>query len=833
MKNRAPAFRHPPNPGFHRMTTFFEVAVAAPIYNTLTYTAPLDQTVKIVAGLRVLVPLGRQTLTGYCLGTDTTPPENVGIKRIKCALDELPLFPANIIPLFRWAADYYQYPLGEVIKTALPGGLSPKGFREIILTDLGASEFTINIPSTEDSPWFTELLQKGRLSANDTKKIWRTSKQKVLLQWQEKKYIDIKTAISQDTIRQKTETCVRYPKSSTEPINRENLKKSEQKTLIALDEIYAENNQEWVARKDITQLYQGAGKALASLQEYGVLELKDLRVYRDPFGERPPNYPKPARLSQEQALAVEIIQPTILSKKYAPFLLHGVTGSGKTEVYLRAAETALSCGRGVLVLVPEIALATQLEGHFFSRFGDTVALLHSGLTAGEKFDQWHRIQEGKAKIVIGARSAVFAPLEDPGLIIVDEEHDGAYKQDDGFRYSGRDMAILRGKQQDCTVILGSATPSVTSFYHAENGKYSLLRLTKRIEDRPLPEVQIVDLRAVPTTSGRPPLFSPQLTQAIRENFKQGNQSLVFLNRRGYANMVVCQDCGNSVQCGHCNITLTLHQKREELICHYCGYKTKSAIICPNCKSVHLIGVGFGTERVEDELKKLVPEARIARLDQDTSGKRNEFIAILKDVHQQKVDILVGTQMIAKGHHFPNVTLVGVVWADAGLGIPDYRSGERTFQLLTQVFGRAGRGEKTGRVIVQTYNPEHYTIQSSKEHDFARMYEIEIKLRRKMTFPPFSRLINIQLEGKNEKMVRKAALYLASLAARKDLHISILGPAPAPISRLRGLFRWQLLIKGPQVGPLQLLCQKLQSQTIPGIPKSAVKLSVDVDPENML
>ncbi len=814
------------------MTTFFEVAVAAPLYNTLTYKEPMDSTTPVLEGHRVLVPLGRQTLTGYSLGIDPKPPENVKLKRIKQVLDEHPLFPSSSIPLFRWAANYYQYPLGEVIKTALPGGLSPKGFREIILTELGASELAEK--EQQGTPWLSDLLKKGKLSASETKKIWRTNKQKLLLQWQEQKLITINSAISKDSIKLKTETCVRYAKSHAEAVNINDLKKSEQKTLATLEQILAETNRKWVARKDINQIYKGAGKALHSLREQGVLEFKDRRVYRDPFGERPPYYPRPSTLTDEQTAAVAILQPAVENRKYAPFLLHGVTGSGKTEVYLRAAETALSCGRSVLVLVPEIALATQLEGHFLSRFGDTVALLHSGLSAGEKFDQWHRVQAGKAKIVIGARSAVFAPFADPGLIIVDEEHDGAYKQDDGFKYSGRDLAVLRAKQQEAVVILGSATPSITSFYHSETGKYSLIRLKKRILDRPLPEVQIVDLRAVPTTTGRPPLFSPQLRQALKENFKQGSQSLVFLNRRGYANMVVCQDCGQNVQCSHCNVTLTLHQKKQELVCHYCGYKTKSAIVCPHCRSANLIEVGFGTERIEEELKKIVPEAVIARLDQDTSGKRKEFLSVLKDVYHQKIDILVGTQMIAKGHHFPNVTLVGVVWADAGLGIPDYRSGERTFQLLTQVFGRAGRGEKEGRVIVQTHNPEHYTILSSKEHNFASLYQKEIDLRKKMLFPPFSRLINIQLEGKNEKMVEKTARHLATFASQQSSgQISILGPAPSPISRLRGLFRWQLLLKGAQVPTLQVLCQKLSSQQVPGVPKSAVKLSVDVDPENML
>jgi primosomal protein N' (replication factor Y) len=419
---------------------------------------------------------------------------------------------------------------------------------------------------------------------------------------------------------------------------------------------------------------------------------------------------------------------------------------------------------------------------------------------------------------------------------VDEEHDSSYKQEDGFRYHGRDLAILRGSMSRGVVLLGSATPSVSSNYHAECGKFRKLTLSTRISRQPLPAVKIVDLRKVKTVSGRPPLFSPQLVVELKDNLAQGQQSLIFLNRRGYANMVLCNDCGHILQCSNCHITMTLHKGSNQLLCHYCGFSTPSEQICPQCASAHMVRVGFGTERIEHELAALLPGARLARLDRDTCVKRRDFLAVLKSMHNCEVDILIGTQMIAKGHHFPNVTLVGIVWADAGLGVPDFRAAERTFQLLTQVTGRAGRGERPGRVVVQTHQPEHYSIALARRHDYGSIFEKEISLRKEFGFPPFARLINLRIEGVDADEVRDAALYLARLAAKFNYNtrpVKILGPVPAPLTRLRGKFRWQLLLQGTELEPLHTLCRRLQQQakTMPLAKK--VTVSVDVDPENLL
>ncbi|HIJ78483.1 MAG: primosomal protein N' [Desulfobulbaceae bacterium] len=812
--------------------SYLEVAVAAPIEQTLTYTAPIDG-IRLAPGQRLLVPLGRRLVTGYLLSFSEKPQAEYKLRKIKDVLDEAPIFPEKMVPFFRWIAGYYHYPIGEVIKIALPAGLTPQSGRTLSITEKGRESWAQATADLQAAhPWLRDLLDKGALGPAAMRKIWGSKERRKIEQWVAQGYLDLEQIVAGESVKKKTETCVSLLQDPDHMPDAPFLKASEQKTISLLREMLL--LAPTVARLDLTRIYPGAAKALKSLADKGLIHLSERHVYRDPFGEPPIFSPKPERLTADQQTAMAAINPAIEQKRYTPFLLHGVTGSGKTEIYLRAAETALTEGRGVLILVPEIALASQLEGNFISRFGEQVALLHSGLSKGERFDQWHRILAGQAKIVIGARSAIFAPLADPGLIIVDEEHDGAYKQEDTLRYQARDLALLRGSQTGATVVLGSATPSIASYQHALSHKYTLLSLPQRVENRPMPKVEIVNLQGVPTVSGRPPLFSPQLTRAVRETLAQGQQSLIFLNRRGFAGCMICSDCGQPVQCNHCRISLTVHKGKGELICHYCGYSLTSATVCANCRSTKLVPVGFGTERVEDELRTLFPKARIARLDRDTTSKRGDFIKILRQMHQQEIDILVGTQMIAKGHHFPKVTLVGIVWADAGLGIPDYKSGERTFQLLAQVTGRAGRGDDPGRVIIQTHQPNHYSVVTARQHDYPTMFSREIELRQALGFPPFSRMINLGIDGETESKVKERAIHLAERArilSKPLAGISVLGPAPAPLTKLRSKFRWQLLLKGTNIDLLHSLCRKLAKEH--ATLSSTVKLTVDVDPENML
>jgi primosomal protein N' (replication factor Y) len=486
-------------------------------------------------------------------------------------------------------------------------------------------------------------------------------------------------------------------------------------------------------------------------------------------------------------------------------------------------------------MVPEIALATQLEAHLISRFGDLVVLLHSGMSAAEKFDQFYLALTGKAKVVIGARSALFAPFKDPGLIVVDEEHDAGFKQDDSFRYHGRDIAVLRAKHHDAVVILGSATPSVTSYAHAQSGKYTLLTMNNRVGDRTLPVVTIVDLNKNQSKNIKG-IIKQELQEKLTGNLLKGKQSILLLNRRGFSAVVLCRDCGTPVQCSHCHVSLTLHKGKNQLICHYCGFSTTSKIVCLQCRSTDLVPAGFGTERVEEEALVMFPDARIKRLDSDTASDRKKFLSILSQMHAGEIDILIGTQMIAKGHHFPDVTLVGVVWADGGMSMPDFRAAERTFQLITQVIGRAGRGDEPGEVIIQTMRPEHYAIVYSRDHQYGKMFAHEMKLRQHPAFPPYLRLTALRLQGRVENDVQQTAVRLAKFcrhsAKNNKLQIETLGPAPSPLDKIKDNYRWQILLKGKDTDQMHALCTAINGARQELIGRQCT-LAIDVDPENMM
>jgi len=812
---------------------YFEVAVSAPVNRALTYLPPDNCEKLLRQGIRVLVPLGGRKITGYILDKVDSAPVGQQIKKIYEVLDSEPLFPAEQVSFYRWIANYYHYPIGEIIRAALPAGLTKKSGRRIIITETGRKQLLeLSDKAITGASWFSDLLKKGEIGPHTAGSLWRMKERRLLELWQEKGWLTISGEIVGGTAKAKTETCCALTENIAYP---ENLKVSEQKTIAALQKIASATDSRFVPRREVTREYPGAGKALKSLARRNIVIFREQQVYRDPFGESFLQSDIPETLTAEQKRALDSILPALQKARFASFLLHGVTGSGKTEVYLQAAAHGLEQGRSVLVLVPEIALATQLEAHFMARFGSRVALLHSGLSSGQRFDQWCRIAQGMADVVIGARSAVFAPLKNPGLIIVDEEHDSSYKQDEGFRYNARDLAVLRASRSAAVVILGSATPSVVSYYHAKEGKYNLLYMGKRIEERPLPDVEVVDMQSIKTVSGSPPVFSPVLIKYLRENLQRGEQSLIFLNRRGYANFMLCRDCGQTAQCRHCQVSLTLHRSENKLLCHYCGYTVSSKSVCASCQSMSLTAIGVGTERLEHELQELLPGARIARLDRDTCRKRTDYIRILRAVHKGEIDILLGTQMITKGHHFPNVTLVGIVLADTGLGLPDFRAGERTFQLISQVTGRAGRGERPGRVIIQTFQPGHYSIEMARSHNYSGMYAREIEMRKTLSYPPFSRLANIKVEGKDKAYVQEAAISLANMAQkfRKGQEPEILGPAPAPLMRLRDYYRWQILIKGKKLETLHAFLHRLEGEIAPLGKAGKVRITIDVDPEYMM
>lgn len=535
-------------------------------------------------------------------------------------------------------------------------------------------------------------------------------------------------------------------------------------------------------------------------------------------------------LSPQQRHAIRLLTENIRKKRHQVFLLHGITASGKTEVYLQAIEEVLEQGLSSIVLVPEISLTPQTVERFRSRFGERVALMHSRLLASQRARHWQLIKDGRAQIVIGARSAVFAPVRNLGLIVVDEEHETTYKQQDTSpRYHARDVAILRAKLAGATVILGSATPSLESFYHAAKDKSTLLSLPERVTKRDLPQVDIIDMRReITMRRRRVNIISRALEVKLHEVIQKGEQAILFLNRRGFSTYINCAKCGYVAKCKRCNVSLTYHYATKTLICHYCSYSIAPPQICPQCSSTYLRYFGLGTEKVESELHRLFPGARIARMDTDVTVRRTAHIEILSDFKQGRIDVLIGTQMVAKGLDFPRVSLVGVVSADTALNLPDFRSGERTFNLLTQVGGRAGRGEAEGRVIVQTYVPEHYAIVASKKCDYRQFYQQEIKSRKALRLPPCAHLVNLTLRSRHQKKVKELS-YDLSARLKKEMPakgIEVLGPAPAAVSRVRGNYRWNVLLKGRSA---QRLVKLLRGVLADCKRYKGARLSVDVDP----
>ena len=530
----------------------------------------------------------------------------------------------------------------------------------------------------------------------------------------------------------------------------------------------------------------------------------------------------------EQKQALHLIKECIDSRAHKVFLLHGVTGSGKTEVYLQSIAHALESGSSSIILVPEISLTPQTVARFKARFGEEIAVLHSRLLGSQRASEWKRIASGAGKIVVGARSAIFAPVKNLGLVVVDEEHETSYKQADVPRYNARDAAIKRAEISNAVVILGSATPSLESFYAAKKGRYTLVELPERIDSKLLPEVQVVDMREELARNKRVTIFSQPLKTYIGKDISEGKQVILFLNRRGFSTFVSCRKCGYVLVCKRCSVSLTYHSHTGMLTCHHCSYKMGPPELCPKCNSSYVKYWGIGTEKVEDEVRRFFPNARIARMDTDATHKRGTHEKVLSGFKEGKIDILVGTQMIAKGLDFPKVTLVGVISADTALNLPDFRSGERTFNLLTQVAGRAGRGDLGGRVIIQTYSPLHYAIQAAKSHDYYSFYGKEISFRKELNLPPFCHMATLTFRGRKEENVLKLSEGLKKMLEKEDgaQKIEIMGPAPSPISRMKGMYRWNLFLKSDKVETIVFLLKKVlgNKRRVSGI-----IIGVDIDP----
>lgn len=740
-----------------------EVAVGLPLFQTLTYRVPLQLRELAHIGCLVKVPVGRRPVPGYLLGPAREIPETP-LKEVQAVLDPQPRFGPEIVPLFRWLADYYHYPLGEALSQIIPGGLK---------TGRSKTERWVRAAAAAESGVITD------------------------------------PDFAPQRLGPRSYSLLKYLREHGPlPV------------------------------KELGHRFPRCAATLKRLADKGLVALEDREVFRDPLAGRHSALTEESpTLTPDQKQAVEEISRALAEGAFAPFLLHGVTASGKTEVYLAAAEECLARGRQVLVLLPEIALTHPVAGLFRRRFGDRVSLLHSGLSEAARLDQWRRIVSGQAEVVVGARSAVFAPLARPGLIVVDEEHDPSYKHEGGLPYQARDVALYRGQLAQAAVVLVSATPAVGTFYRARTGKYRYLNLARRVTPRELPRIELVNLRQERGRAGRK-IISPPLAVALQEVLSRGEQALLFLNRRGYSTVVFCLFCGEVLRCENCSVALTHHRPGDLLVCHYCGFSRPLPDRCPQCQSAALRRHGIGTEKVEAEIRRLFPEARVARLDRDVAPHSGRGLRILEDFAAGNLDILVGTQMITKGHHFPRVTLVGAVAADLSLFFPEFHAGERTFQLLAQVAGRAGRGEAPGRVLIQTYHPEHYVFQTVKAQDYLAFYEAEIAARRESAYPPFTRLALVRLSGREEAQVCRLARRLGealrqALAQDQDLapRLRILGPAPAGLAKLKGRFRWQLLIKSYGRPPLLAALHHVR-RLWQNLPHPKVDLTLDIDPVNL-
>ena len=801
-----------------------EVAVALPVSGTFTYRDPRPQIAPV--GAQVVVPFGSRTVTGFVVGHTPPPPAGEAPRAIEAVVGGEPAFDEAMIAFCRWTAEYYQAPLGEVLRAALPQGEQATAKRAVRLTEAGrqalerqAATPTLLQDQAPRDPILAALADAGgELPLN--RLLDRVPRARALLaRHEESGLCEIGDAL---TRRRPPPTVVLAFAPEADPGTA--LPRRAVARRAALSKIAAAGGA-GVLVSSLSAAERGHLRVLARL---GLARVEHREVAAAP--RVLPAAGATLTLNAEQQGAVDALLAA-LDGGFASFLLHGVTGSGKTEVYLRVIAAVRQAGRGALVLVPEIALTPQLAARFRARFGEDVAVLHSALPPRERLEAWRRLRQGEVGIALGARSAVFAPVRALGVVVVDEEHDPSFKQEEGVRYHGRDLAIVRAQQAGAVVILGSATPSLESAYNVSRGRFTRLALPSRATPRPLPEVSIVDLRRDPP--GADGLLSAPLAEALGAALAAGEQSILFLNRRGFSTVVLCRACGQVVRCGSCVVSMTYHQGRARLVCHYCGRTQPVPDSCPACRQKRMERLGQGTERVDAVVRERFPDARVARLDRDTAGAAASggLDAILRRMHAREVDILVGTQMVTKGHDFPGVTLVGVLRADAALDLPDFRAAERTFQLLEQVAGRAGRGDQPGRVIVQTYSPDNPAIAAVATHDYDAFARDELASRREADYPPYARIIVLRIDASDEAHARTGAAAAAEAArATAGSSVRVNGPAPAPLERLRGRTRWQVWLYGHD---RQSLAATARAGARAVRAAGDLRVSVDVDPQSVL
>jgi len=746
---------------------FISVAVPVPFLDLLTYSVPGSLEIPPV-GARVRVPLGRRTVIGIVVEAPATLPDDMEVKDIVEAVDQAPFLPPAIVSLCRWVSEYYMAGIGDAIATALPPGAQRRASGFKTRRVIQATAHGLSVASADES----SIGNRQRAA-----------------------------------LKELAATPGGIPSS---------------------------------ALRD-----RGFGSdVVARLMSRGFVTSRDERDERDPFEGAPSMAVAAAdavrELTVEQSEALERLTGLSAAGTFQVALLHGVTGSGKTEIYLRLAASVVRGGRQVLILVPEIALTPSVAAQFRAAFGARVAIQHSGLSQGERHDQWQRIRAGDIDVVVGTRSAVFTPLPNTGLIVVDEEHDTSYKQEESPRYHGRDVAVLRASREGALVVLGSATPSLETYQNALSGKYIGIALGKRVLDRPLAAVRVVNMRDEYADQGPDVVVSRDLVAAVEDRLGRGEQVLVLLNRRGYATAVFCRQCGDTFECPNCSVSLTVHSARTfrqgpgpgwRARCHYCNYSMAVPKQCRKCAAPYLEQAGFGTEKVEHQLREHFPRARIGRVDRDSVRRRGALTGLLTKFASGEIDVLVGTQMIAKGHDFPRVTLVGVISADVGLGLADFRAAERTFQLLTQVAGRAGRGERAGEALVQTLYPEHYSIQLACRQDYRAFFDHELRYRKGMRYPPLLAMINVVIRGRSfERAMGDAVDVTRRLEpAAAVSSFAILGPAPAPLGKLRGEHRVQFFLKGQKRAAMREALRTV----LAGMPEIRRRVTVDIDPLTVL
>ncbi|MGE0396293.1 MAG: primosomal protein N' [Kofleriaceae bacterium] len=873
-------------------TDLVEVAVVGAAPGLYTYKTPPHLASRVRIGTRVLVKFGGKKQTGVVIrAAASAPPEVVPLAITEVLDANEPALTPDLVELAMWIADYYEAPPGEAIRAALPAGTSISARAIYALTDAGraaASGSGGALPSKQ-RVIVARLAQEELPAAEAT-----AATKRILEQLTAMGLVELRDLRSAGT-RLRRERVVRVigdiaqhhagaqraprrrsviegladafglsvdgeeerapaPASDTAPPPASDTALAADTAPAADAEVVdgahrahdaddgddadralddGDEPREWIPLAELERRIPHSAPVLRELAKMGLLEISEREAELEAIviGEAMHAGPPPV-LTGEQALAVSAISEAEKAGAFKAFLLFGVTGSGKTEVYLRVIAETLAAGKTALVLVPEISLTPQLAARFRARFGDLVAILHSGLGEQARLGEWSRLRRGEARIAVGARSAVFAPLDRLGVIVVDEEHDGSFKQDEGVKYHARDVALVRAQRAGAVCVLGSGTPSLESNAQAERGAYGKLVLTQRPMARPMPAVEIIDLRMWQPDADA--MLSAPLRAAIGETLAAGDQIILFLNRRGFSTFVLCAACGHAFRCPNCSVSLTYHRSLDRMTCHYCSWGERVPDACPKCQTQAIERKGLGTEKIAEAVAEAFPQARVARLDRDVaSGARVE--AVLSRVARREVDILVGTQMVTKGHDFPGVTLVGVLCADVGLNLPDFRASERTFQLLAQVAGRAGRGDRPGRVLIQTYRPGAAAVTAAAAHDYEKFYAAEVEERKERSYPPHGRLIVVRVDGPDEHQVAEVAGRVAQLCERAREHIGavdtleILGPTAAPLSRLRGRSRWQIWLRGPDRAALRRVAR--QAMTVER--ESKVRVTLDVDPNSAL